>query len=334
MTMETYVNERERDKNAARRLAILRHAEEVTGNVALTCRYYGITRQAFYLWRRRYEAGGIDALRDRSKRPQFCPHETSTEVVGKIIYLRQNYHFGPTKIAMYLKRYHGIQISDSGVWRILKRLGMNRLPASQRYKSRDRRWKRYEKQLPGHHVQIDVKFIAPITPPAAAGASPAATPGSSGTAGGRRKKYYQYTAIDDCTRLRVLRIYERNNQKTAIAFADYVIARLPFAVQTIQTDNGAEFQSAFHWHIQDLGIRHRYIKPATPRLNGKVERSHRIDAEEFYRLLDGVVIDDTKLFNDKLTEWENFYNYHRPHGGLGGQTPYERLKQKTQTSVK
>jgi hypothetical protein len=56
-----------------------------------------------------------------------------------------------------------------------------------------------------------------------------------------------------------------------------------------------------------------------------VERSHRIDAEEFYRLLDGVVIDDTKVFNDKLQEWEDFYNYHRPHGSLGGQTPYERL---------
>jgi transposase InsO family protein len=64
-----------------------------------------------------------------------------------------------------------------------------------------------------------------------------------------------------------------------------------------------------------------------------VERSHRIDAEEFYRLLDGVVIDDTNLFNDKLRDWEDFYNYHRPHGGLGGQTPYERLRQKTRTQV-
>ena len=50
----------------------------------------------------------------------------------------------------------------------------------------------------------------------------------------------------------------------------------------------------------DRGIGHIYIRPATPRLNGKVERSHRIDAEEFYRLLDGVVIDDSGLFNDKL----------------------------------
>jgi transposase InsO family protein len=62
-----------------------------------------------------------------------------------------------------------------------------------------------------------------------------------------------------------------------------------------------------------------------------VERSHRIDAEEFYRLLDGVIIDDTHLFNDKLQEWEDYDNYHRPHAGLAGQTPYERLKQKTQT---
>jgi transposase InsO family protein len=61
-----------------------------------------------------------------------------------------------------------------------------------------------------------------------------------------------------------------------------------------------------------------------------IERSHRIDSEEFYRLLQGQVIDDTHLFTDKLQEWEDYYNYHRPHGALNGQTPYERLRQKTQ----
>jgi transposase InsO family protein len=93
-----------------------------------------------------------------------------------------------------------------------------------------------------------------------------------------------------------------------------------------------KFQTLFHLHLLDQGIEHHYIKPATPRLNGKVERSHRIDAEEFYRLLDGVIIDDTKLFNDKLQEWEDYYNYHRPHGGLDGQTPYERLNEKTNST--
>ncbi|MFC6087612.1 IS481 family transposase, partial [Sphaerisporangium aureirubrum] len=299
------------DREAKRRLAVIRHVEEVSGNVALTCRYYGISRQAYYIWYRRYQAEGIEGLRTRSKRPHTSPNATHAEIVQKIIYLRQNYHFGPEKIAMYLARYHDVTISRSGVWRILKRLDMGRLPASQRYKRHDKRWKRYEKQLPGYRVQIDVKFIEPIA-------------GAGGRKGGRNK-YYQFTAIDDCTRLRVLRIYPQLNQKTAIQFVDYVLQRLPFQVQVIQTDNGAEFQSAFHWHVLDKGIAHTYIKPRTPRLNGKVERSHRIDAEEFYRMLDGVLIDDAEVFNDKLREWEDYYNYHRPHGGLGGQTPYERL---------
>ncbi|MFI9559081.1 IS481 family transposase [Nonomuraea endophytica] len=280
-------------------------SKEVSGNVAMTCRYFGISRQAYCIWYRRYQAEGVEGLRTRSKRPKTSPNATHVEVVGKIIYLRQNYHFGPEKIAMYLKRYHDVTISKSDAWRILKRLDMGRLPASQRYKRHDKRWKRYEKQLPGHRVQIDVKFIEPIA-------------GVTARRGGRNK-YDQFTAIDDCTPLRVLRIYPQLNQKTAIQFLDYFLSRLPFQVEVIQTDNGAEFQTAFHWHVLDKGITHTYIKPRTPRLNGKVERSHRIDAEDFYSMLDGVLIDDADVFNDKLREWEDYYNYDRPHGGLGNQ---------------
>jgi len=308
------MTQNETEREVRRRLAILQHAEEITGNVAMTCRYYGITRQSFYTWKRRYDELGHEGLRPRSRRPKVSPRATHVDIVGKILYLRQNYHFGPAKISMYLKRYHDVSISGSGVWRILKRLDLNRLPASQRYKRLDKRWKRYEKQLPGHQLQIDVKFIAPIR-------------------GVSKKRYYQFTAIADCTRLRVLRIYAQLNQKTAIQFVDLVLERLPFPVQVIQTDNGPEFGSSFHYHVLDKGVGHRYIKPRTPRLNGKVERSHRIDAEEFYRLLEGVVIDDANVFNDKLREWEDYYNFDRPHGGLGGQTPYERLRQKTTTRL-
>jgi transposase InsO family protein len=59
----------------------------------------------------------------------------------------------------------------------------------------------------------------------------------------------------------------------------------------------------------------------------------RPDADEFYRLLEGVVVDDARIFADKLQEWEDYYKYHRAHGGLGGETPYERLRQKTQTHL-
>jgi hypothetical protein len=121
------VTEQELTRRATRRLAVLRHAEEITGNVALTCRYYGISRQIFSTWRRRGDAHGLDGLRDRSHRPLVSPNATRTEVVGKILYCA-SYHVGPVKIAMYLKRYHDIQISPSGVWRILKGLDLNRLP--------------------------------------------------------------------------------------------------------------------------------------------------------------------------------------------------------------
>lgn len=193
--------------------------------MAATCRYYGISRNVFYRWKRRYEDDGLD---DRSSAPLRCPTVTDPLIVEKIIHLRQHYHFGPIKIMMYLKRYHDVEISTSGVWRILKRLSMDRLPASQRYKRHSGRWQRYEKQRPGHHVQIDVKFIEPIA---------AAT--------GRRKRYYQYTAIDDCTRLRVLRAYPRSDQKTAIQFLDYVLSRLPFQVEKIQTTTVPNSSPAF-----------------------------------------------------------------------------------------
>jgi len=273
------MTERELERRAQRRLAVLRHVEEVSGNVAATCRYYGISRQCYYGWLRRFEADGLDGLKDRSQRPHHSPRATQADIVEKIIWLRQHYHFGPAKIAMYLGRYHDVTISVSGVWRILKRLGLNGYP-----------------------------------------------PHSAG----RKRKYYQFTAIDDCTRLRVLRAYPRCDQKTAIAFIDHTLSKLPFQVERVQTDNGSEFGASFHWHLLDKGIDHVKIKPRTPRLNGKVERSHRIDSEEFYRLLEGQVIDDANLFAEKLQEWEDYYNYHRPHGALNGQTPYERLRQKTQ----
>ena len=139
---------------------------------------------------------------------------------------------------------------------------MKRLPASQRYKRHKDRWKRYEKQLPGQRVQIDVKFIAPSGGRRSTTSSrPSTTAPGCGSCGS--------IPAESEDRDPVPRLRPRE---------------LPFEVETIQTDNGAEFQCSFHWHLLDRGIGHVYIKPATPRLNGKVERSHRIDDEEFYRL--------------------------------------------------
>ena len=186
---------------------------------------------------------------------------------------------------------------------------MNNLSNNQGYKRDKQKFKRYEKSLPVHRIELDVRFLERI--------------------GDTTKRHYQFSAIDDYTGLSILRIYEHNNQVNAIRFVDYTLSRLTFRAEVIQTDHGSEFGSQFHWHVLDKGIRHVYIKPRRPQLNGKVERSHRIDDEEFYGLLDGIVIDDTTLINERLREWENFYNYGKPHPALNGQTPYEWFREKT-----
>jgi transposase InsO family protein len=189
------------------------------------------------------------------------------------------------------------------VSKVLKAHGLSQLP-----KSAPRRafhTQRYAKMVPGHHVQVDVKFL------------------QLKNAEGKIVKRYQYTAIDDATRIRALQIYPEHNQARAIQFMDYVVERFPFRISTIRTDRGHEFQARFHWQVEDLGMRHVYIKPQTPQLNEKVERSHRTDQTEFYQLL--TYTDDIDL-NAKLKAWENFYNYDRPHLFLEGKTPYEVMK--------
>jgi transposase InsO family protein len=291
-------------KEAERRRRILQYAEQ-TGNVARTCRYFGIGRASFYRWRLDYLKLGEKGLVPRKTGPKSHPNRTPAVVVEQVLHLRQVYHLGPMRIVWYLARYHGIKISDAGVYRILRRNGISRLPG--KVGRRAVHTKRYEKRVPGHHIQIDVKFL------------------SFKAETGAAVKRYQYTAIDDATRIRAMKIYSRHNQANAIDFVDYVIGKFPFRIQMIRTDRGHEFQAKFHWHVEDQGIRHAYIKPRSPQLNGKVERSHRSDQEEFYQLLS--YKDDVDL-EAKLAEWERFYNLARPHGAHNGKTPYEALRER------
>ncbi len=228
------MTERELERRAKHKLAVLKHVEQRQrlSHVPLLRHQPDLLLQVAQALR----GGRLRGAQGPLQRPPQLTEATQAEVVEKILWRRQRYHFGPGEIAMYLQRHDQIKISPSGVWRILHKAGVNRLSASQRYQRCETRWKRYEKQRPGHQQQVDVKFIEPL--------------GQKG----RKKRYYQYTAIDDCTRLRVLRAYPRNDQPTAIAFIDHVLSELPFAVDQVQTDNGQEFGSACHWHLVDKGI--------------------------------------------------------------------------------
>ena len=193
------------ERDIQRKLKVLQHAEKI-GNARKACRYFGVGRSSFYRWRDAYQKHGEAGLKNAKSIPKNPANQTPAEIVDKVLYLRRKYHLGPIRIVWYLARYHGIKISDAGVYRILKRNGLNRLPRGTRM--RKLHTKRYQKQVPGHHIQVDVKFLTFI--------------GKRG----EKVRRFQYTAIDDATRVRALKVYEKHTQANAINFIDHIMALL------------------------------------------------------------------------------------------------------------
>lgn len=117
------------EKEIRRKLRVLEHAQGI-GNVAKTCRYYGIPRSLFYVWRKAYQMRGLEGLKNKKPIPKSHPKQTPAEVVEKILYLRKKYHLGPTRIMWYMARYHQMRVSGATIYRVLKRHGMSRLSGS------------------------------------------------------------------------------------------------------------------------------------------------------------------------------------------------------------
>ena len=127
-------------------------------NVSKACRHFGVSWETYCKWKRDYERAGEKAL--VNSRP--CPQNPKIRVPGQvedlILHLRTTYHLGQRRISGYLKRYYNIKVSQSGVYSVLKRNGLNKRGQNQRKRSL-LPFKRYEKQVPGHRIQMDVKFL-------------------------------------------------------------------------------------------------------------------------------------------------------------------------------
>jgi transposase InsO family protein len=175
-------------------------------------------------------------------------------------------------------------------------------PATQKHALTETR--RYQKQIPGHHVPREVKFLSPLT--------------FKGQEDQTFPLYCQRRFYPDQGREN----YPGHVRENALDFVDDVFPKFPFRIQTLRTDNGHEFQAKCHGYGEDRGIRHVYIKPRTSRLKGKVERSHGRDEREFYQLL--TYTDEVDL-NEKLTVGENYYNFNRSPGKFSGKIPCKPL---------
>src|SRR4029453_7231080 len=251
---------------------------------------YGAGRAG--LWLEDGEQGLLPRYPARRKRRRL-----DDRMVGLIKQARIDHRYGAGRARIWLERVHQIRVTARTLQRLFRDLGVPYLTKTPR--RRPRQLKLFEKDDPGDSVQVDVKVV---------------------TRG--RRKWLQYTAIDDCTRLRVLRLFRRQNQHSSLAFLHELQHEFPFPIRKIQVDNGTEFSLAFALTCQELGIRVRYIKPRRPQQNGKVERSHRIDDEEFWTAYAGEDFDDATR---ELARWEHRYNHERFSMALAGRTPMEKL---------
>jgi transposase InsO family protein len=262
-----------------------------TKNQKLTCLKCGISRPTLRVWVRRYEQQGVQGLIDRSRRPISSPSTKISELQRGWIRELRNRNLGSRRIQNELRRVRDFNVSRTTIDKVLKSIDVvrvirPRLPRKGRT--------RYAKEIPGERVQIDTCKIGP--------------------------GLYQYTAVDDCTRIRVLALYPRRTAANSLLFLEYVIEEMPFPIQAIQTDRGREFFAyCFQEKLMEYGIKFRPVRPASPHLNGKVERSQRTDLEEFYSTADLRSPD----LSAQLQSWQDHYNQDRSHGSLGGKTPWE-----------
>ena len=253
------------------RQAVIKYSEKY--GVTKAAIRYNVNRQYIYRWKKRYD-GTLQSLADKSHRPNHHPNQHTEEEIKLIMDMRRR-NMNAGLVVFWVKlRQRGYTRSITGLYRFLRKHGQMAVkPPNPKYIP-----KPYEQmQYPGQRVQIDVKFV----------------PEACMVGDAKGKKFYQYTAIDEYSRFRYLEAFEEHSTYSSAVFLKHMLERFPFKVECVQTDNGMEFTkrlgssenptpTLFERTLKQCGIRHKLIKPYTPRHNGKVERSHRKDNEYFY----------------------------------------------------
>lgn len=310
------------------RLRLFSLAAEL-GNVRAACRTMGVHPSTYYRWRGPVLRSGLEMLRPRERRPPRMPNQTSVLVEQRVVAFALGHPgLGARRISATLaqERWGGIVISPNGVWRVLRRHGLNRriarlslvagyasppgpeggIPEVERH---------LEVDHPGELVGFDCFHVGRL----------------SGTAG----RVWQYTAIDLATSYVWAELATtplNPSARRTSALARRVAADLRahgWRLERVLTDNGSEFRSReFGTTIAELGARQSFIRPGRPTTNGAVERVQRTILEECWRpsFARSLVPKIGGLARD-LEAYLRFYNDERAHTGrlTRGKTPLQVL---------
>ena len=269
-------------QDMAYKQSLMKYAEKY--GVSRASRKYNKSRSYIYFWKQRWD-GSVASLACQSRRPHSHPNQHTEDELKLILDMRRrNPTLGMIEFWHRLRK-RGYTRCPESLFRVMHRQGL--FPAKKQKKKE--KIKPYEQMThPGQRVQVDVKVV-----PRACIADP-------------ELRLFQYTAIDELTRLRFLAAYPEQSTYSSADFLRKLrawYARRGIQVECVQTDNGFEFTNRFSGSKRnlptlfektaaELNIRHKLIRPYTPRHNGKVERSHREDQKRFYSCRSFFSLDD------------------------------------------
>jgi transposase InsO family protein len=270
----------------------------------------GVSTVTAYKWRRRHRLGGERRHHDRSSAPRRCPRRTPEPQVAEIERLRRQRMSGPA-IAQAL----GMAVSTVGA--VLRRLGLGKLanldpkPAVIRY----------ERSAPGEMIHLDIKKLGRFD-----------IEGHRIT-GDRRKGSsrgagwdFVHVCVDDASRLAYTEILPSERKEDTTAFLERALAWLArhgVSVERVMTDNGSAYRSKlFAQALQTAGARHVRTRPYTPRTNGKAERFIQTSLREWAYARPYA---SSRERTQAIKPWTDSYNLNRPHTGIKGLTPWQRV---------
>ena len=202
---------------------------EKHSDAGYVCRRCGISRPTLRKWWRRYQEAGLAGLESQSRRPHNSPAaKVGPHEEGLILDLRHTRNLGARRIQSELRRQNDLSLGLATIHKVLQK---HQVKPVRKYR-RKKDFIRYERPIPGDRVQMDTCKIG--------------------------KGLIQYTAVDDCTRYRVLRLYNRRTAGNTLDFIDCVVEEMPFPVQRFQTDRGREFfAEKVQKRLMEYGIKFR-----------------------------------------------------------------------------
>ena len=295
-------------KEAKKRLAWMDFYRANGENAALTCRHFGISRQCFYEWKKKYNPFDLTTLESVSKRPhQTRRWEVSRLEESRIKALRKEHiRWGKMKLRILYEQQYGSPISSWKVQRVIEKHKLYFHPEKTlvlRKKRKANEPKRRITELkkephPGFLVALDtiVRYV-----------------------GGYKR--YILTGIDVHSKIAFARMYPTKHSRHAADFLRRINYLFDARIENLQTDNGSEFAKEFRVAAEALHLPHYHSRPATPKDNPVDERFNGTVEREFLQM--GNMMIDCEVFNKRATEWCIEYNFKRPHQTLGYAVPVE-----------